>query len=356
MPSRKLLAVLVLGLAVVPPAAPTLAKAVRHAPDDPGLAQAPAVDGARGYPFVDSAASDPRGPDPRGPLPAMPSRLPEGIAVQLADWVAAVRDNGALPFLIVDKPGARVFAFDPEGGFLGSAPALLGLATGDDSAPGIGDLKLSQIDADQRTTPAGRFVAHFGPAAGHGTMLWVDYQDGISLHPVMSVNAGEHRQKRIRSSDPAEHRISYGCINVPATFYDSVVLPALGGGDAVVYVLPDTKPIAEVFPAFAAANGDVGDGGPRLADRDRDDGRALRGAEQSDDPRDHPPAYHAKPVTNGAPALAAANGEVDASYPEGDELRDDREPRGGEQPQDLTDGLSPPPPDEPIRVGRPGER
>jgi len=27
---------------------------------------------------------------------------------------------------------------------------------------------------------------------------------------------------------------------------------ALAGGDAVVYILPDTKPIEQVFPAFAA--------------------------------------------------------------------------------------------------------
>jgi hypothetical protein len=162
-------------------------------------------------------------------------------------------DNGDLPFLIVDKRRAHIFAFDAIGDFLGSAPVLLGLARGDDSAPGIGNLKLSQISGDQRTTPAGRFVAGFGDSDGHGTMLWVDLRDAIALHPVMNVSPGEHRLQRIKSSDPKEHRISYGCINVPKTFYDDVVLTALAGSNAVVYILPDTKPIEDVFPAFAAA-------------------------------------------------------------------------------------------------------
>jgi hypothetical protein len=182
-------------------------------------------------------------------------RRPSGVAGKLARWVMASDDNHRLPFMIVDKLGADVFAFDADGRFLGSAPVLVGLTPGDGSAPGVGLLKLSQIGPDQRTTPAGRFVARFGDTVGHGVLLWVDYRDAISLHPVMSVNPGERREQRIRSPDPAEHRISYGCINVPAAFYKGVVLPALGRGDAIVYVLPDTAPLEDVFPMFAASLG-----------------------------------------------------------------------------------------------------
>jgi hypothetical protein len=102
-------------------------------------------------------------------------------------------------------------------------------------------------------------------------MLWVDLPDAISLHPVMSVSRGEHRLRRIKSSDPGEHRISYGCINVPKAFYDDVVLTALAGGNAVVYILPDTKAIDDVFPAFAATlgGGDEGEpSGQRLSSAD----------------------------------------------------------------------------------------
>jgi len=178
-------------------------------------------------------------------------RRPSEVARELAGWITATADNGGVPFLIIDKLSTYIFAFDADGKFLGSAPVLLGLARGDDSSPGIGDLKLSEITAGQRTTPAGRFVGGFGSSDGHGTVLWVDFPDGISLHPVMSVDPGEHRLERIRSADPDQHRISYGCINVPKEFYTGVVLPALAGGAAVFYVLPDTKPVHDVFPGLA---------------------------------------------------------------------------------------------------------
>jgi hypothetical protein len=247
---RAMLAALALGVAVVLPVGVAFAQDLP--PDATGALDAQPDAPAPTYPLVDSAQSD--------EAPAIapvrpPGRRPSGIAEQLAEWVAATDDNGDLPFIVVDKLGARIFAFDEGGQFLGSAPVLVGLARGDDSAPGIGDLKLSQISPDERTTPAGRFVAGFGDSDGHGTMLWVDLPDAISLHPVMSVSPGEHRLRRIKSSDPGQHRISYGCINVPKAFYDDVVLTALADGNAVVYILPDTKMIDDVFPAFAATLG-----------------------------------------------------------------------------------------------------
>ena len=231
-------------------------------PDEPATPPQRPEDALTGPPALaqaqpdDDVAAAERAPHDASAASSTQAPAPGRVARRLAEWIAATGDNGGLPFLIVDKLGAAVFAFGADGALLGSAPALVGLARGDDSAPGIGDLKLSQIPDDQRTTPAGRFVARFGDSDGHGKMLWVDLPDAISLHPVMSVNAGENRFQRIKSSDPEQHRISYGCINVPKAFYDGVVLPALGGGAAVVYVLPDTKPIREVFPAFAAAVGD----------------------------------------------------------------------------------------------------
>lgn len=246
-PWRTALIALALGLAAMVPRAP--AQDVDPQPDSlDALHVRP--DALPVYPLPGDPADD----DPNDIAAAPPAdQPPPGVANRLAEWVAATGDNGDLPFLIVDKLRARIFAFGVAGDFRGAAPVLVGLARGDDSAPGVGGLKLAQIRSDERTTPAGRFVAEFGPSAGHGTMLWVDFADAISLHPVMSVSPGEHRLQRIKSSDPDQHRISYGCINVPKSFYDDVVLPTLAGGGAIVYVLPDTKPIAEVFPAFAIA-------------------------------------------------------------------------------------------------------
>jgi hypothetical protein len=60
----------------------------------------------------------------------------------------------------------------------------------------------------------------------------------------------ERRLERLESPDPAEHRISYGCINVPAAFFASVAWPSLGESGGVIYVLPETRALADVFPAL----------------------------------------------------------------------------------------------------------
>jgi hypothetical protein len=167
-------------------------------------------------------------------------------------WVTASGDNNGLPFIVIDKLGARIFVFDPQGQPLGAAPALIGITRGDDSAPGIGSRSLDKIPVEQRTTPAGRFISRFGPAQGHAPVLWVDYADAISLHPVVTANKDERRLQRIKSASAEDHRISFGCINVPASFYAKVVKPLFKArsSSGVVYILPDTKSLAEVFPGI----------------------------------------------------------------------------------------------------------
>ncbi|CAN7622078.1 L,D-transpeptidase [Phenylobacterium sp. LjRoot225] len=176
---------------------------------------------------------------------------PETVA-QLATWAIASGDNRDLPFVIIDKVAAEVFVFTADGRLAGAAPALLGLAHGDDSAPGVGDRKLSAIPPDERTTPAGRFLAAWGLAPGGGRVLWVDYATAISLHPVVRGSPQERRLQRLTSSSPDDNRITYGCINVPGGFYEKVVRPAFTGVRGVVYILPETRLLEEVFPAFRA--------------------------------------------------------------------------------------------------------
>lgn len=167
-------------------------------------------------------------------------------AREIGDWIVGSRDNHALPFVIVDKLAARVFAFDRAGRILGTAPALLGLAPGDDSAPGIGQRRLATIRPAERTTPAGRFEAVLGRDFDQD-ILWIDYDAALSLHRVIVGNAKDRRHARLASPTPLDNRISYGCINVPAAFYDSVVALAFKGTVGIVYILPDTKPLAAVF-------------------------------------------------------------------------------------------------------------
>jgi hypothetical protein len=191
------------------------------------------------------AAFGPAKAEPPGDSPAAPT---SSLIRRFADWVAASGDHGQAPFVIIDKVAAEVAVFGADGAFQGSAPALLGSARGDDSAPGVGERELSSIPPQDRTTPAGRFAAAYGPAWGGRKVLWVDYATAISLHKVVTANPKERRLQRLKTPTPEDNRITFGCINVGAAFYERLVHPAFADGGGVVYVLPESRTLAEVFP------------------------------------------------------------------------------------------------------------
>ncbi len=174
-------------------------------------------------------------------------------AKQVYEWVARSHDNHGLPFIIIDKRQAHVWVFDAHAHERGNAPVLLGAARGDDSLPGIGTMKLSQIRPQDRTTPAGRFEADVGRNLRGENVVWVDYDGGVSMHPVLTTEPKERREQRLATPTPADNRVSYGCINVPTVFHQSVVLGTIKGGHAMVYVLPETKPLASVFRQLASS-------------------------------------------------------------------------------------------------------
>jgi hypothetical protein len=203
-------------------------------------------------------------------------------AQHLADWVIDSGDNRGMAFVIVDKIDAKVFVFDAYGQLRGAAPALLGQARGDDNIPGIGDRRLSDIRPEERVTPAGRFVASLGFNLHGKDVLWVDYEGAVSLHRVVTNNPKERRLERLASPKPLDHRISFGCINVPANFFNDVVRPAFIGTYGIVYVLPDTKSISEIFEAYydvefrreTGPNAHLDEGtAPDLQQQDRNVGR-----------------------------------------------------------------------------------
>jgi hypothetical protein len=214
--------------------------------------RAAAQDGPAVAPLAPSAASALISPD----LQPKPHRAafgaqPASIAVhKVADWIEASGDNQGMPFVIVDKVDAKVFAFDAQARLRAAAPALLGLTVGDDSTPGVGDKKLADIGPGERTTPAGRFVASLGQDLGEKDVLWVDYKDAIALHRVITTNAKEHRLQRLATPTVLDKRISYGCINVPVAFYEAAIKPAFTGTNGVVYVLPEQKALETTFPGY----------------------------------------------------------------------------------------------------------
>jgi hypothetical protein len=155
-----------------------------------------------------------------------------------------------MPFAILDKIEARVFVFDHDGRLEGAAPALLGLGKGDYVIPGIGEKKLSDIRPEDRVTEAGRFVSYLAINYKGTDILWLDYDSATSLHRVVTSNPKERRLERLASPNPLDHRISFGCINVPAKYFDDVVRPAFTGTYGIVDVLPETRSIGEIFKSY----------------------------------------------------------------------------------------------------------
>ncbi len=210
------------------------------------------------FPFTVSSSASPAGSIPPTASLALPRPRqaavanflwvsPSAAARRVANWVVASGDNAGLPFVIIDKVGAKVYVFDNAGRLRGASFALLGAARGDDSAPGIGSQKLSTMLPSERTTPAGRFVARLGRDFERD-VLWIDYGKALALHRVVHGNPGDHRLQRLATGSALDKRITYGCVNVPVQFYDDVVLPAFTGTAGIVYILPEVKTIQEVFP------------------------------------------------------------------------------------------------------------
>ncbi len=172
---------------------------------------------------------------------------------QLADWVADSADNGRAGFVIVDKVQATVLVFSAQARLLGTSPVLLGATPGDDSAPGVGLLPLAQVLPEQRTTPAGRFVAERGHNSTGDDVVWVDYDAAVSMHRVRASNPAERRLERLATPGPDDNRISWGCINVPAAFYEAFIRPVFASQRAVVYVLPEHATAQQVFGSYDVA-------------------------------------------------------------------------------------------------------
>ena len=169
---------------------------------------------------------------------------------QFADWVLDSGDHKGLPFVIIDKPNARVYVFDATGRIRGAAPALLGSAPGDHSVPGIGERELSDMGPMDRTTPAGRFVSGMGVNSRGEDVLWVDYDSGLSLHRVLTTKPEERRLERLATPTIADNRISYGCINVPKKFYENIVAPAFQRTEGIVYIFPEHGSARELFGTY----------------------------------------------------------------------------------------------------------
>lgn len=210
-------------------------------------------------------------PAPSAPVKTLPLRQVDfaGISAPLdvrtvAGWAVASRNHADAPFAVIDKHRTHLWVFDRGGRLHGQTPVLLGYAPGDDSVPGIGRRPIQQVRPEERTTPAGRFEVASGRNLLNEDVIWIDYEAAVSMHRVRATDPRERRIERLATTTTADNRISYGCINVPAAFFETVVWPTLGGQRAVVYVLPEVKGLHQVFPEAAAWGASQASGLPSL--------------------------------------------------------------------------------------------
>jgi hypothetical protein len=228
-PIRPIVLAVLLGLGTM------AAQAQVKSPDAPAAA-APPIDLTLGDWSVPAA------PRPVGLPVAAATAAPSAASPDLdriTRWIAETRNNAGLPYLVIDKVGAKVLAFDGAGRLQATAPVLLGMARGDRMLAS-NDATMEEMPPSVRITPAGRFVSRLAMDAKGKELLVLDYAASLSLHPVALDKPKERRAERLNSETPDDNRISFGCINVPTAFYKTVVSPAFTGTKGIVYVLPET--------------------------------------------------------------------------------------------------------------------
>ena len=191
------------------------------------------------------------------PLPAPMDRLQSASADVLAtvQWVGASKDNAGLPFVVVDKANAQVYAFTPAAQLKATAPILLGMGVGDVIRVSP-DLPMSAVPPQERITPAGRYVSKLVLDPHGKVVLLIDGKNLITMHIVVKGTPAQRRAERLASVATDDNRISFGCINVPPAFFTTVVDPDFRPGQGIVYILPEKTTAGQLFgfqPAVVTA-------------------------------------------------------------------------------------------------------
>ena len=182
------------------------------------------------------------------PLPAPMDRLQSASpeVLDTVQWVAASKDNAGLPFVVVDKVNARVYAFTPHAQLKATSPVLLGAGAGDKVLVSP-DSPMSAIPPQKRITPAGRYPSKLVKDNHGKVVLLVDGPNLITMHVVVKGTPVQRRAERLSSVASDDNRVSYGCINVPPAFFATVLDPDFRPKQGIVYILPEKTTPAQLF-------------------------------------------------------------------------------------------------------------
>jgi hypothetical protein len=157
---------------------------------------------------------------------------------RVVQWAVDSQDHFGLPFIVVDKINARLFAFDATGHLSASAPVLLGASRGDGPAA-------------PAATPAGRFVGATWLSSGNDGIVWINADAALSLHGIPSGISPGRGVQRLASDDLEDKRISDGSLHVAGQFYRDHLDP-LKSQASIAYVLPEVLSAGDVFSMYPA--------------------------------------------------------------------------------------------------------
>ena len=147
----------------------------------------------------------------------------------VAAWVQQAKDHSGRNYVIADKKAGVLYVMNSKGGVLATAPALYGMNKGDSLEVG--------------RTPAGRFMLQNTELVneGYGGDIQVFVRDGpsvMAIHRVWLGRPSESREARLASATPNDNRITAGCINAPAEFYNKHLRDL---DQSRLYVIPETE-------------------------------------------------------------------------------------------------------------------
>ncbi len=171
------------------------------------------------------------------------------VGAQVISRPVASDAGDARPFAIVDKRQATLSVYGADGNLVGRAPVLLGLTPGDAEPSSARGKEPLALKVNERVTPAGRFEAQPGRNLNGERIVWFDYEANLAIHRLRPAPASQRRPERLASARLEDRRITLGCVVVDPDFFDRVVLPTLGSGKSLVYILPEREPV------LAAATG-----------------------------------------------------------------------------------------------------
>lgn len=167
----------------------------------------------------------------------------------VADWQRREAPNK--PVIIVDKQGGVAYVLDASGKLVAKTPALTGKAVGDIETEAAKTKELDDLKDSDKITPAGVFQASRLVSDEYGEVVKVTGNDKfiIAIHRTYLDTPAEMREARLASPTSTDNRVSFGCINVPASFYDNIIVnTAPSTGTFPVVILPETTNVESFFP------------------------------------------------------------------------------------------------------------